>query len=455
MTRDLTQGNEIKALVVFSLPLMAGNALQQLYNVADTWAVGQFVGADALAAVGTAFALMVFLTSMLIGFSMGCGAVFSTLYGARQERRLRESLWVSFLLVAFFTVVITLAAFLFLEPILTLLQVDRSIRGLCRDYLRIIFLGIPFVAVYNFAAAVLRGLGNSAAPVACAALSSVLNVGLDLVFILPLGMGVAGAAWATVLSQGVSALLICLYLRRGASFLWPEKDCRRFHRSLALWLLRMSALTSVQQSIMNFGILMVQGLVNSFGVAATAAFAAGVKIDAFAYMPVQDLGNAFSTYIAQNCGARRFDRIRRGSLAAAALSGGFGVVVSAAVFLLARPLMSIFVQAGQEEILAIGVTYLRIEGAFYFAIGWLFLLYGFYRGMGRAGMSVVLTVCSLGLRVALAYLLAPQVGLTGIWWAIPIGWLTADAVGIGWCLLRRRVYFGPAEARPSPKAGAL
>ena len=447
MTRDLTKGNETRALVLFSLPLMAGNALQQLYNIADTWAVGQFVGADALAAVGTAFALMVFLTSIIIGFCMGCGAVFSTLYGAREEKRLRASLYVSFLMIAAFTVVLTLAAVLLLDPILVLLRVDPSILDLCRSYLRIIFVGIPFVMIYNFGAAILRGLGNSAAPVACAAVASVLNVGLDLLFILPFRMGVEGAALATIISQGVSALLICLYLWKRAAFLWPEAQCRHFSRPLALWLLRMSALTSVQQSIMNFGILMIQGLVNSFGVAATAAFAAGVKIDAFAYMPVQDLGNAFSTYIAQNYGARRFDRIRRGTWSAVILSGGFGALISVGVFLLARPLMGIFVQAGQEEILSIGVTYLRIEGAFYFAIGWLFLLYGFYRGMGRAGMSVVLTVLSLGLRVLLAYLLAPLpgIGLPGIWWAIPIGWIVADTVGFGWCLLHRRAYFSPSQ----------
>lgn len=447
MTRDLTKGNETRALVLFSLPLMAGNALQQLYNIADTWAVGQFVGADALAAVGTAFALMVFLTSIIIGFCMGCGAVFSTLYGAQEEKRLRASLYVSFLMIAAFTVVLTLAAVLLLDPILVLLRVDPSILDLCRSYLRIIFVGIPFVMIYNFGAAILRGLGNSAAPVACAAVASVLNVVLDLLFILPFQMGVEGAALATIISQGVSALLICLYLWKRAAFLWPEAQCRHFSRPLALWLLRMSALTSVQQSIMNFGILMIQGLVNSFGVAATAAFAAGVKIDAFAYMPVQDLGNAFSTYIAQNYGARRFDRIRRGTWSAVILSGGFGALISVGVFLLARPLMGIFVQAGQEEILSIGVTYLRIEGAFYFAIGWLFLLYGFYRGMGRAGMSVVLTVLSLGLRVLLAYLLAPLpgIGLPGIWWAIPIGWIVADTVGFGWCLLHRRAYFSPSQ----------
>ena len=193
-----------------------------------------------------------------------------------------------------------------------------------------------------------------------------------------------------------------------------------------------SSLTCVQQSVMNFGILMVQGLVNSFGTAVMAAFAAAVKIDSFAYMPVQEFGNAFSTFVAQNFGAGKQARIRRGVRSAFVTSVLFSLAVSVAVFLLARPLMLIFVRAEETEIIRIGVQYLRIEGVFYFGIGILFLLYGYYRAIRMPGMSVVLTVLSLGTRVVLAYALAaiPSVGVTGIWWSIPIGWALADAVGI-------------------------
>ena len=194
---------------------------------------------------------------------------------------------------------------------------------------------------------------------------------------------------------------------------------------------------------MNLGILLVQGLVNSFGPTVMAAFAAAVKIDAFAYMPVQDFGNAFSTFIAQNYGARQETRIRAGLRGAAAASMAFCLVVSALVFAFARPLMGLFVEAKEAETILEGVRYLRIEGAFYCGIGCLFLLYGLYRALGRPGMSVVLTVVSLGTRVALAHILSavPAIGVAGIWWSVPIGWLLADLAGLGYYLVRQKKLF--------------
>lgn len=193
-----------------------------------------------------------------------------------------------------------------------------------------------------------------------------------------------------------------------------------------------SLLTCIQQSVMNLGILMVQGLVNSFGTVVMAAFAAAVKIDAFAYMPVQDFGNAFSTFIAQNYGAKEKERIQKGLKEAVRISSIFCIIISILVYIFAKPLMMIFIDANETSIILEGVRYLRIEGAFYIGIGCLFLLYGLYRALGRPGMSVVLTVFSLGTRVALAYILSsiPTLGVTGIWWSVPIGWALADIVGL-------------------------
>ena len=201
-----------------------------------------------------------------------------------------------------------------------------------------------------------------------------------------------------------------------------------------------SALTCLQQSIMNLGILAVQGLVNSFGTTIMAAFAAAVKIDAFAYLPVQDFGNAFSIFIAQNFGAGERERIRKGIRTAVCTSLSFGLVLSLCVCLLAEPLMALFIDPAETAVVAEGVRYLRIEGAFYFLIGGLFLLYGLYRALGRPGMSVVLTVASLGTRVGLAYALSavPSLGVVGIWWSVPIGWLLADALGVGYYWFRQR-----------------
>ena len=218
-------------------------------------------------------------------------------------------------------------------------------------------------------------------------------------------------------------------------------------------ILRFSLLTCAQQSVMNFGILLVQGRVNSFGPAVMAAFAAGVKIDTFAYLPVQDFGNAFSTFVAQNYGAGEFGRIRRGMKTAVAGAAGFSVLLSALVCLFARPLMGLFVDAAEGEILDIGVGYLRVEGAFYIGIGCLFLLYGLFRAVEMPAVSLVLTVISLGTRVALAYSLSalPAVGVAGIWWSVPIGWFLADAAGFGLFFARRRAIGQKLAARPAEK----
>ena len=428
----MTVGGITSTLLRFTLPMMLGSLMQQCYNIADTLIVGRCIGPEALAAVGSAYALMVFLTSVLLGLAMGSGTVFSLQFGAGNFRGLRRSIYVSLVLIGCVTAGLTVAAFLLTDPILRLLQVPSEIYSMLRIYLLIIFGGIPLTFLYNFYAALLRAVGDSVTPLWFLGISVVLNIGLDLLFILVFDMGVGGAALATVMAQGVSAIGLMLYVLGRRPELRLRKEDMHFDRVSVKEIVSFSSLTCVQQSVMNFGILMVQGLVNSFGTAVMAAFAAAVKIDSFAYMPVQEFGNAFSTFVAQNFGAGKQARIRRGVRSAFVTSVLFSLAVSVAVFLLARPLMLIFVRAEETEIIRIGVQYLRIEGVFYFGIGILFLLYGYYRAIRMPGMSVVLTVLSLGTRVVLAYALAaiPSVGVTGIWWSIPIGWALADAVGI-------------------------
>ena len=431
---DLTQGGITTTLLQFTLPMLAGSLLQQCYNIADTLIVGQCIGANALAAVGSAYTLMVFLISILLGLSMGSGTVFSLQYGAGDLSALRRSIYVSLLLIGTVTILLNVAVFLWLDPILRWLQVPYDIYPLMRNYLWIIFWGIVFTFLYNFYAALLRAVGDSVTPLWFLAVSVVLNIGLDLFLILVLDQGIEGAAVATVIAQGTAASGILLYTYKIRPELRLHREDMRFDRSSLREITSFSTLTCVQQSVMNFGILMVQGLVNSFGTVVMAAFAAAVKIDSFAYMPVQEFGNAFSTFIAQNFGAGRYDRIHRGVRSAFVTAVVFSLLVSVLVFIFAKPLMLIFVRPDETEIIAVGVAYLRIEGAFYCGIGILFLLYGYYRAIRMPGMSVVLTVLSLGTRVVLSYWLAsiPEIGVTGIWWSIPIGWLIADVVGI-WC----------------------
>lgn len=440
MTVNLTEGRIGRSLVVFSLPMIFGNLLQQLYNVADTFIVGKTIGPDALAAVGSAYALMVLLTSIILGFCMGSGVVFSQFYGAGKLDELKEAAVNAFGFIFLMSVVIEVTATLLLDHIILWLHIPDEAVKMTRDYLYVILLGILPVFIYNFFSALLRSIGNTIVPLLFLAVSAVTNIVLDVVFIVSFHMGVAGAAWATVISQMLSAICMAVYFFWKSPRLCPARRHIRYNKKLLGFVVNNSTLSAVQQSIMNFGILMIQGLVNSFGFYASAAFAAVVKIDAFAYMPAQDFGNAFSTFVAQNVGARRWERIHKGCRTAGILSVGFCLLSSLAVWVLARPLLLLFIKAENTEILAIGVQYLHIEGACYAGIGLLFLLYGFYRGLGKTGMSIVLTVVSLGSRVVLAYALSaiPAVGLVGVWWSIPIGWLLADLLGMGWYWLRYR-----------------
>lgn len=432
MHSDLTTGSITGTMLRFALPMITGNLLQQFYNIADTLIVGRYLGVQALAAVGAAYALMSFLTSILLGLCMGSGAVFSLRYGEKNEGMLKSSMFVSFVLVAAVALVLNTAVFLFIDPIMYLLCVPVEIYGFMREYLWVIFFGISAVFLYNYFACLLRAVGNSFIPLVFLGISALLNVGLDLVFVLVFKWGVAGAGAATVVSQFVSGIGICLYTYLKMPEFRINRSYMKMDRKVLAEISGFSFLTCVQQSVMNFGILMVQGLVNSFGVTVMAAFAVAVKIDAFAYMPVQDFGNAFSSFIAQNYGAGQKERIRAGFKGAVTAALIFCLIVSAAIWIFARPLMLLFIDSGENAIISEGIRYLHIEGAFYCGIGCLFLLYGLYRALGRPGMSVVLTILSLGTRVALAYGLSsiPAIGVVGIWWSVPIGWFLADAVGL-------------------------
>ena len=447
--KDLTRGAVFPTMCLFALPMILGNLLQQCYNVVDTWVVGRCVSFAALGAVGSAFALMTFLTSILLGLCMGSGVVFSLCFGTRDEQRLENGVCASFLLTAAVTALLTALSLLGADAIVVWMNIPAEIAEMTRDYLVLVFWGIPAIALYNFFAAYLKALGNSVVPLAFLGVSTVLNIALDLLLVAVYPFGAAGAAAATVIAQYVSGVGIGFYtLARDVRL---RQALRRFRvrRASLREITSYSLLTCMQQSVMNLGILMVQGLVNSFGTGVMAAFAAGVKIDAFAYMPVQEYGNAFSTFIAQNMGAKQAERIKQGVRCGVATVVSYCAAVSLILWFLAKPLILIFIDSGETAVVAEGVRYLHTVGPFYCGIGCLFLLYGLYRALGKPGISVVLTVISLGTRVALSYVLAPlpEIGVVGIWWSIPIGWALADLTGV-LCYLKNR-----EKLMPKPLSG--
>lgn len=432
MNRNLTKGSVLKSMLLFSIPMILGDLLQQCYNIVDTLIVGQFLGKNALASVGSSFTLMTFITSIILGLCMGSGALFSIRYGQKDEKGLREDVCASFFFIALITFILTVISYIFLNQLSVFLHVPHEVWGDMKGYLIVIFIGIPAIFLYNYFASYLRAIGNSMIPLIFLAISAILNIGLDLFFVIVLKLGVEGAAIATVISQYLSGIGISIYSLIKNIQVRAIMKLQYFHLKRVHKVISFSVLTCIQQSVMNLGILMVQGLVNSFGTVVMAAFAAAVKIDAFAYMPVQDFGNAFSTFIAQNYGAKEKMRIQSGLKSAVCLSMGFCIIISTIVCIFAKDLMTIFIDAKETEIIMEGVKYLKIEGAFYCGIGCLFLLYGLYRALGKPGMSVVLTIFSLGTRVVLAYVLSaiPAIGVTGIWWSVPIGWALADLIGL-------------------------
>ena len=439
MNYDLTEGKIVHKLLKFAFPIMVGNLLQQLYNVVDTLIVGRYLGENALAAVGSAYTLMVFITSIIIGLCMGSSAFFSIQFGRKDQDRLEKGIYISFISIGIAALILNTAVYAGIHGIMIFLRVPGEVVSLMREYLLWIFSGILAVFLYNFTANLLRAVGNSVVPLLFLGVSALSNIVLDLLFIRGFGWGVGGAAAATVISQYLAGAGIVLYYFRKYPKLRVSGKNRCFDLHILKELAELSSLTCLQQSIMNFGILMVQGLVNSFGPVVMAAFAAAVKIDSFAYAPVQDFGNAFSTYVAQNFGAGKTERIRKGMKDAVLTAFFFCLVISVLVTGFAGPLMGLFLKKESAEAIAIGAGYLRIEGAFYFGIGVLFLFYGYYRAVHKPGISVILTVISLGTRVVLAYLLSSieAVGVTGIWMSVPIGWILADAAG-AWFYVRER-----------------
>lgn len=439
MKKSLTEGSILKSMILFALPLILGNMLQQLYNVVDTYIVGHFLGANALAGVGASYSIVTFITSLILGLCMGAGVLFSMLYGAKRDKELKNSFVISFVFIGVISVLIMGLSISFVDPLLKFLNVPNDIYVLTRDYIVIIFYGIFFTFLYNYFASLLRALGDSKTPLLFLGISTISNIILDITFVLYISKSVKSVAYATIISQAISAIFMIVYTLHKKKEYVPYKEHCYLDKRIFNKFISYSLLTCIQQSVMNFGIMLVQGIVNSFGVTVMAGFSTAVKIDTLAYMPVQDFGNAFSTFVAQNKGANKEDRVNKGLKYACIVSILFCIVISSVIYMFAENFMMIFLNINEIEAISVGVQYLRIEGACYIGIGLLFLWYGYYRGIGKPFISVILTVISLGTRVILSYTLSniSAIGVLGIWWSIPIGWFLADVTGLFYYLYKR------------------
>jgi len=433
--QDMGTGDVKKLLLQLMIPAVVAQVVNLLYNIVDRIYIGHIsgIGAAALTGVGLFTPILMLLNAFAMLIGAGGAPRTAIAMGQGDKEQAEKIISNSFTMLMIFAVLLTGVFYASAPTLLRLFGASDTTLPYALAYSRIYILGSVCVLMVMGMNPFITTQGFAKISMLTTVIGAVINIILDPILIFAFGLGVQGAAIATVFSQFVSGVGIGLYTLKQFPELCPRReDCKWDKHNLGT-ILNLSVMTSVQQSIMNFGILMVQGLVNSFGTVIMAAFAAAVKIDSFAYMPVQDFGNAFSTYVAQNYGANQPERIRKGIRSAAATSAVFCICISVLVCLFAAPLIQIFMDPSQTGIVAAGVHYLHIEGACYLGIGILFLLYGYYRAVNQPGMSVILTIASLGTRVALAYLLsATPLGVTGIWLSVPIGWALADAIGIGY-----------------------
>ncbi len=419
----LIRKRPVSALLIFALPMMLGNFFQQAYTMADSVIVGRFVGEEALAAVGASYSLTNVFISIAIGGGVGASVITSQTFGSRDYSRMKRS--VSTALLSFLAISLVLGAggLLLSRQIMVLLRTPENILQDASTYLNIYFLGLPFLFMYNVLSSMFNALGRSRIPLYLLIFSSVLNVALDIYMVTALSMGVAGVAWATLIAQGISAVLSFVIFLRGLKS-YPGKLDRLFDGRELKNMARVALPSILQQSTVSIGMMLVQSVVNSFGSQMLAGYSAAMRIESVCIVPMSAMGNAISSYTAQNTGAGKPQRVKAGYRASYGIVFAIAAVICLAVQLLARPLVSLFMEEGGSSLaFETGMACTRFMGWFYVLIGLKMISDGVLRGAGDMVMFTVANLVNLGLRVVLAVTLAPQFGIQFVWMAVPVGWL--------------------------------
>lgn len=440
MVKNLTEGRPLKLLFFFALPMVAGNLFQQLYNMVDTAVVGKFVGEDAVAAVGSSFPVVFLSVAVASGLSMGCNVVVSQLFGARRIHEMKSTISTAILSLGVLGLIIMALGTLLAGPLLTLLGTDPDIMADSQLYLRIYFGGAVFLFLYNTLNGIYNAQGDSRTPLIFLMISSLTNIGLDLLFVIRFGMGVAGVAWATLIAQGICAVasLAVMVLRLGKMPCEPGREGEKiplFHAVAVRRIAQIGLPSMLQQSLVSLSMMMMQGLVNSYGKVLVAGYTAATKIDTLSMLPNMNFSNAMSSYTAQNIGAGKYDRVKQGLKACLFMVVVFSLVITLVIFLFGNQLLSLFLDPGDASgALGSGLAYMHTVSAFYILMGLLFVSNGMLRGAGDMGAFTLSSMCNLFSRVAIAYALArlTPLGTAGIWWSIPAGW----AIGASVSLLR-------------------
>ena len=421
--KNLTEGNEAGAIVRFAVPMLIGNVFQQMYMMVDSVIVGRGVGKEALAAIGASFPIIFLMVSLTIGVTMGASIMLAQYFGARDTVRLKKTIDTTVIFLLITAVIVTITGLIFSGPILKVLRTPDAVFPLARQYLKVMFAGMLFMFGYNTVSAILRGLGDSKNPLYFLIIASIVNIVLDLLFVMVFHWGVAGAAWATIIAQGVSLVVGVLYMQRSPhEYLHVRPRTIRFDGEIFRSMLRIGLPTGVQQSLVSLGFIALTRIVNPFGTNVIAGYTAASRLDSFAAMPAMNLSIAISTFVGQNMGAQKPERVRKGYISTMIISAAISLVMTATMVVFRRSLIGLF--AKDPAVVEIGAEYLLIVSSFYIIFTSMFVTGGVLRGAGDTLTQMIFTLVALWVvRIPVSALLASRVGSSGIWWGIPAGWV--------------------------------
>lgn len=422
MTNDMTKGAILPMLIKFTIPLVLGNLLQLTYNAIDGIVVGQYVGKEALAAVGTSNPLVTLMILFLQGICLGAGILIGTLYGAKDFETLKRQISTAMMAGIGFSLVLTVAALAFAPMLLTVLQVDAAIRTEAAAYLRMIMCGLVFNFVYNFFASTLRAMGDSKSPLYFLGISAVVNIIGDCLFVIVFSMGTMGCAISTVLSEALSCLLCWIYIRKNIPFMNLGKQWFRFDQALLKQTIQYGFVSAMQQATVQLGKLSIQGTVNTMGVTSTAAFAAINRIDDYAYIPEQNIGHAMTSAMAQNRGAGETKRVKDAFRIGMYVELVYGAAAGILLLFLANPIMRLFTQ--DEATVLLGEQYLHLIAFMYIVPAVTNGVQGYFRGMGDLTVTLWSSLINMGVRVIVCLLLVfvGEMGMIALPWAYLAGW---------------------------------
>lgn len=420
--RDLTAGNEAPLIFKFAIPMVVGNLFLQLYNIVDSIIVGQVLGTEALAAVGASFPIIYTLIAFIIGIGSGATVVVSQYFGAKNYKKVKNAISTIYIFMFIAGISLTVIGIYFSDNIFSLLNLDADVKVEALKYFNIYMLGMIGFFGFNSTSSILRGLGDSKTPMILMAISTFVNIGLDLLFIIVFKWGVAGAAWATVIAQGGAFIAVILFLQRKQHIIKIDFRFKTFDKQIFMQSINIGLPTGFQQTFVALGMMALIRIINNFDTTTLAAYTAASRIDALASMPCMTLSSALSSFVGQNIGARQIGRVKNGLWATLKMAWGISIIIMIVVFFLGNELISLF--DTNPEVIKQGSEYLIIVSSFYIVFSTIFVFHGLMRGAGATLIPMFITLLSLWLiRIPFAWFLSSHYNESGIWWSIPSGWI--------------------------------